>query len=88
MERQSLLRRQRADKKLQELYDYIVKFKAEHDGNSPTERQIMAALNISSTSVVHYRLAALEDDGRIRRNGGRGQGVSIPGARWLPPSGD
>ncbi len=60
--------------------DYIIEYKTGHDGLSPSYRQIMAACNLSSTSVVGYNLARLRDDGRIKINGTRG--IAVVGGRW------
>lgn len=48
------------------IYQFIVDFKAQHDGNSPSVREIMTAAGITSTSVTDYHLRALERQGRIR----------------------
>jgi len=52
---------------VQRVYDFIVTYKKEHDGNSPTIREIGEACRISSTSVVVYWLKRLEDQELIRR---------------------
>lgn len=44
---------------------YIRDYKAGHDGQSPTIRQIGDATGITSTSMVHYYLKALEEMGLI-----------------------
>lgn len=55
------------------IYDFIVQFKAAHDGISPTIREIMAACDITSTSVTSHHLMMLERAGRIvRYKGDRG----------------
>jgi hypothetical protein len=50
-----------------EIFNYIVKHKENHDGNSPTIRAIKRAFAISSTSVVDYILNRLEKEGKIYR---------------------
>jgi SOS-response transcriptional repressor LexA len=52
---------------VQQVYDFIVEYKREHDGNSPTIREIGDACKITSTSVVIYWLIRLENQGFIRR---------------------
>lgn len=47
------------------VFDFIVTYKAQHDGCSPTLREIMVGLSISSISVVGYHLRRLAESGRI-----------------------
>jgi len=69
------------------VYQYICRYKSEHDGNSPTVREIMRACGISSTSVALYILRALEDEGRITmRSGGTPRGIQVVGGRWEAPA--
>ena len=44
---------------------YLKEYKAAHDGQSPTTRQICEATGITSTSMVHFYLRALEEMGLI-----------------------
>ena len=71
----------------QAIYEFIVQFKIDHDGNSPTYREIMAAIGISSSSTVAYYLNQLEEAGLIIRpmEGGNSRVIEIPGAVWVPP---
>ncbi|MCD4751907.1 MAG: winged helix DNA-binding protein [Anaerolineaceae bacterium] len=48
------------------ILNYLRRYVGEHD-HGPTIRQIMDALNVSSTSVVEYHLVALEKRGQIQR---------------------
>lgn len=52
------------------LMDYISAYKRDHDGQSPTIRQIMHALNYSSTSVVNYHIQQLVELGFLRKGKG------------------
>ncbi len=61
------------------IFAYICQYKAEHDGNSPTLREIMDGCQVSSTSVVVYILDRLENAGRLTRNGGK---IEITGGKW------
>jgi hypothetical protein len=49
------------------VYDFILKYKRGHDGNSPTIREIGASCGINSTSQVLFYLHKLEKQGLIRR---------------------
>jgi SOS-response transcriptional repressor LexA len=64
------------------IFDFIVAYKKEHDGNSPTSREIMDATYVSSTSVVHYHLYVLERDGKIIQNRRTSRSIEIVGGTW------
>ncbi len=71
------------------VFQYICRHKAEHDGNSPTVREIMWGCGISSTSVALYILRSLENDGRITMQGGsvtRTRSIQVVGGRWEAPA--
>ena len=62
---------------------YIILYKSEHDGNSPTVRQIAEACDISSISVVNYLLRRLEASGHIRLgDDGKSRQIEVVGGRW------
>jgi SOS-response transcriptional repressor LexA len=61
------------------IFRYIVNYKATSGGASPSVREIVRALDLSSTSIVNYHVKALEADGRLVRDGHH---LSIPGERW------
>jgi repressor LexA len=63
--------------KQQRMLDFIEQFIEEHNGLPPTVREIQQALNISSTSVVDYNLAALEQKGHISRTAGKSRAISL-----------
>jgi SOS-response transcriptional repressor LexA len=60
------------------VYQFIIRYKADSGGASPSVREMMRALNLSSGAVVHH-LTRLQEDGRIIREGYH---LSIPGERW------
>jgi SOS-response transcriptional repressor LexA len=65
----------------QQIYNFIVKFKEENDGNSPTHRDIMEAIGISSLSVAHYHIQKLVEQGLITTDE-QGQ-ISVIGGKWV-----
>jgi hypothetical protein len=69
---------------IQKIFNWIVEDKGEHDGNSPTLRELMRACNISSTSVVCYTLRRLERAGKIYLSGPGGQTrrIAVIGGMW------
>jgi SOS-response transcriptional repressor LexA len=68
---------------------FIIRHKREHDGNSPSFRQIMNACCVGSTSVVEYHLNRLEDKGFIRRvrtgKSGAATSIEVIGGKWMEP---
>ena len=67
------------------VFDYIIEYKNENDGNPPSVSTIMAALGISSKAVVKYHLDALEAEGLIVKRPGE-QYILVVGAEWIPPT--
>ena len=65
-----------------EVYEFIVKYKTDNDGLSPSMREIMAQ-GVSSTSVVDWHLKKLEQEGKISCNGVRG--IKVTGGKWRSP---
>ena len=69
-----------------EVYGYIVGYKANSGGDSPSRREILEALGISTLSMVNYYLDALDEAGLIRLRGHqRARSIEVVGARWGPP---
>ncbi len=64
------------------VYKYIIKYKSDNDGLSPSMREIMAQ-GVSSTSVVDWHLKKLEQEGKIRCSGVRG--IKVTGGEWRSP---
>ena len=70
--------------KEESLLRFIVEYKSEHDGNSPSIREIITGAGFSSTSMVNYYLDKLERRGRIvREDGLQSRGIKIPGGKWI-----
>lgn len=67
-----------------QIYDFAMEFKINHNGNSPTIREIGDAVGVSSTSMVSRYLDRMVSRGLIER-GGKFRMIIIPGSRWLPP---
>lgn len=66
------------------IFDFLVRYKKEHDGNSPSMREIAEGCNIV-LSGAHYHLIRLELENRIRMSGQRSRTIEIVGANWQPP---
>ncbi len=68
---------------LVDIFEWIINYKAEHDGNSPTVRQIGKGVGIPSTSVVRYNLDEMERNGWIHLlRDGSTRGIVVVGGHW------
>ncbi len=75
------------------IFEFICSFKSEHDGCSPTIREIGEAVDIQSSSYIRYCLNALEEAGLITRNHSESAGsergksriIQVVGATWTAP---
>ena len=68
----------------QAVLGFIIRYKMEHDGISPTMRGSPCA----ATYRVHRRwrsLAVLEDEGHIRRAEVSSRHIEVVGGRWVAP---
>lgn len=68
-----------------QIFNFIVKFKRAHDGNSPSLRQIADTFG-HSTSTVNYHLRLLETFGLLQLGGdGQSRMISVVGGTWVAP---
>lgn len=80
--------------KTYEVLQFIIDFKIDNNGNSPTTEEIRVGVELSSKSVVFQYLKWLEEDGLIERTRTSSQGIrhaariSVPGIRvyWTGPN--
>lgn len=72
---------------LEAILAFIVAYKREHDGNSPTVREITEKCDISSTSVTAFNLRRLVALGCIRMGGSgvKARGIEVVGGKWIAP---
>lgn len=80
-----LVKGQRVHPTTEAIYRYIIRHKRMHAGESPTRREIGAAVGLSSPSTVHIHLMTLHKAGVIRLGAGKSRMISIPGAEWVGP---
>lgn len=74
---------QRLHPTAERMYRYIIRYKRMNAGDSPTRREIAAAVELPAISTVQYHLDALEARGLILRpSRGQARRIAIPGARW------
>lgn len=69
----------------QAIYNFIIAFKKDNDGNSPTLREIARAAGISSSEATLYHLRKLERRGLIKRLPEKSRGIKVIGAEWVAP---
>ena len=62
---------------------FVVRFKEEHCGDSPSMAEIAAGVGLASKSTVFLHLAALEDHGLITRpSRGDARRIAVAGGVW------
>jgi SOS-response transcriptional repressor LexA len=66
----------------EEVYRFIVRYKAEHDGIAPTLREIGSAVGINSTSHLNYLIKTLRTDGRLETIDGQPRTIMVTGGNW------
>lgn len=73
------------DDRIEKIKEYIIEYKSEHDGNSPSMREIAAYMGDLSTSVVRNYLAYLVDIGFLLSAGepNQARGLEVAGGRWV-----
>jgi SOS-response transcriptional repressor LexA len=66
------------------IFNFLVRYKSKHNGNTPTTREIATACCLS-VSTVKYHLAQLQIQDRIRVLAERPRQIEIVGSSWSPP---
>ncbi len=61
---------------------YIIDYKRQNDGASPTVREIAKHLGIKSTGYTRHILNCLEAEGKIILGYAEFRNIRIPGGRW------
>ncbi|SMC87648.1 transcriptional repressor LexA [Papillibacter cinnamivorans] len=64
--------------KQQQIYDYIA-LSVQERGYPPSVREIGEAVGLKSPSTVHFHLKALERDGLLEKDAGKGRAISLTG---------
>jgi SOS-response transcriptional repressor LexA len=69
------------------IYNFILKFKQDNDGLSPTFREIAAGVGLSSNNSVKYQIEKLVKFGLLEGLGGDGKArnIKVIGGQWRPP---
>ena len=72
----------KAQNKENNVFGYIIQYKTDNDGLSPSYREICKELNIRSVSTVYYYIRKLEKQGKIAM-GKKASGIKVIGGRWI-----
>lgn len=77
-------------KKSRKVLAFVIRYKQQCDGVGPSIREMMAALDISTTSLAKWHLERLELAGKItllRHEGGKMKegGIAVIGGQWVAP---
>lgn len=67
-----------------EIYRFIVKYKTDHNGNSPSYRQIAEAMRLPTINCIKGYLRELSRAGLIRQESGS-RGLIVVGSEWIGP---
>jgi len=66
------------------ILEFIIQYKREHEGASPSFREICAGCYLASVSTVKYHLEELERTGRIERDEDNpNRNIRVPGGEWV-----
>ena len=64
-----------------EVLKFVIRYKAAHNGNSPSYKEIMDGCDIKSKSHAKWLLDRLESAGALEHDGVRG--ISVSNSRWI-----
>jgi len=67
------------------ILDFIILYKTEHDGNSPSISQICLAVDVASKNTVWEHLVTLEKEKIIARPYATARHIEVIGGVWIPP---
>lgn len=70
------------DDRLKQAFDFIVKFKREHDGVAPTVQEICNEVGWASKNSGAKALTEMEERGWIRLNAGARM-IEVIGGQWV-----
>lgn len=71
----------------QQVYKFILAYKSQHDGNSPSLHEIGKGCGLRSMGYISEALHGLESLGLIRLNyvDGKARAIEVIGGKWTPP---
>lgn len=68
------------------IYRFIVDYKRQNDGVSPSMREIGRGVGLNSTNTVSLHLNTLKDAGMITMIYADSRSIRVNGGRWVPPA--
>lgn len=71
--------------KMMRVLKFIIKFKKDNDGISPTVREIRDALGYLSTSTIAHYIDCLKTHGYIEVDWQKSRFIKVVGGQWIPP---
>lgn len=72
----------KSEPRVSAIFDFIVQYKQEHDGNSPTIREIGDAVGLRSSSTVNYYLQRLVKEKKIYIADNLSRSIEVIGGSW------
>jgi len=66
----------------EKLLFFIIRYKEENNGNSPSYREMCVGIDAGSTAVIQYHITKLEADGHIIVNRNKARSITIPNSQW------
>lgn len=67
---------------LDKIFNFIVRYKTEHDGNSPSIGNIALYMAMPSSSTVNTYLKLLTEKGLIMDTHGQTRAIEVVGGSW------
>ena len=67
----------------QRVLDFIIDYKTQHDGNSPTFREIASGCGFHTTSSIRIALNFLQDHGQIYYEERQTRAIQVVGGKWI-----
>ena len=61
------------------LFQFIIEYKESHDGNSPTYREMVKGIDVSSTNTIFKYIRAMEKSGLLKVVDGK---LCLRGGSW------
>ena len=73
----------KGDQTRQLVFDFLIRYKSSHGGNSPSVRDICGGCNLATTSAGVYHLRKLEKEGRIFIGDySKYRAIEVIGGKW------
>lgn len=64
------------------VFEFILRYKTEHDGNSPSYQQIANAVGLKSVSTIKIHITTLRDAGLLKHEFADSRSIEVIGGKW------